>query len=545
MRLGASAGTIPAYLEATSEHLGDQLAVRDGGIELTYSQLAGYSREFAAALITSGIEAGDRVAIWLGNSAEWIVAALGLFQTGAVLIPISTRFKGGEASTILSRSRARVLVTATEFLGNDYVGMLRATETERPNLRTIVNARGPIADGALDWGEFLARATPDSRAAVTQRCHTMTPDDICDILFTSGTTGAPKGVVMTHSRTLVTALDWIAMTGLRAGDRYLMINPYFHMFGLKAGILACVAAGAVMLPEPVFDAANAIERIARERVTVLPAPPTVYLDVLDHPLRAQRDLSSLRIGLTAAADIPPSLVRRMRAELGLPTIVTGYGSTEGGTSTSTVASDSIETIATTAGRPRPGFEVRLVDHDGTVVSPGVPGEIQVRGGGVMSHYLDDPAATAAALSDDGWLSTGDIGTIGDDGNLRVVGRTKEMFIVGGFNAYPAEIESFLMQHPHVQRAAVVGVPDARLGEVGAAFVVLTAGATTGPDDIIAWSHQKMANFKVPRTVEILGELPVSATGKVLKTSLRDRALHARQRATADHGRSDPTSPMLE
>ena len=532
MILGASPGTIPAYLEATSERLGEQLAVRDGDIELTYTQLAERSREFAAALVASGVERGDRVGIWTYNSAEWIVAALGLFQAGSVLIPINTRFRGDEATTILNRSAARVLVTATEFLGNDYLAMLAATRTERPHLRTIVNAHGPTADGAVDWGAFLARATPDSRAEVTERCAAMTPDDACDILFTSGTTGVPKGVVMTHARTLVTALDWIAMTGLRAGDRYLMINPYFHMFGLKAGILACVAAGAVMLPEPVFDVANAIDRMARERVTVLPAPPTIYLDVLNHPSRPRRDLSSLRIGLTSAAEIPPMLVRRMHDELGLPTIVTAYGSTEGGTSTSTIAGDSIETIATTVGRPRPGFEVRIVDRDGATLPPGEAGEIQVRGGGVMSHYLDDPAATAAVLSDDGWLSTGDLGMFGEDGNLRMVGRTKDMFIVGGFNAYPAEIESFLMQHPEVQRAAVVGVPDARLGEVGAAFVVLAPGATAGPEDIIAWSHQKMANFKVPRIVQIVDELPVSATGKVLKISLRDLALSSRPRA--DH-----------
>ncbi len=532
MKLGASAGTIPAYLEATSERLGDQPAVRDGAAELTYTQLAEHSAEFAAALVASGVQRADRVAIWNYNSAEWIIAALGLFQAGAVLIPVNTRFKGDEATTILNRSAARVLVTATEFLGNNYVEMLRATRTERPHLRTIVNAHGPATDGAADWGEFLARATPDSRAEVAERCRTMTPDDVCDILFTSGTTGVPKGVVMTHARTLVTALDWIAMTGLQAGDRYLMINPYFHMFGLKAGILASVAAGAVMLPEPVFDVANAIDRIAREQVTVLPAPPTIYLDVLNHPSRARCDLSSLRIGLTSAAEIPPSLVRRMHDELGLPTVVTAYGSTEGGTSTSTIPGDSIDTIATTVGRPRPGFEVRIVDRDGAEVPPGEVGEIRVRGGGVMSHYLDDPAATAAVLSEDGWLSTGDLGRFGEDGNLRMVGRTKEMFIVGGFNAYPAEIESFLVQHPEVQRAAVVGIPDDRLGEVGAAFVVLAPGATAGADDIIAWSQQKMANFKVPRVVEILDQLPVSATGKVMKTSLRDRALTSRPRA--DH-----------
>jgi HIP---CoA ligase len=524
MEFTTSPGTIPAYLQATSERMGDQPAVWDGAAELTYAQLATRSREFAAALVASGVERGDCVAIWNYNSAEWIIAVLGLFQAGAVLTPINTRFKGAEASTILHRTGARVLVTVTEFLGTNYVELLEAAGTDLPNLHTIVNARGPATDGARDWDEFLARATPDSRAEVAERCRTMTPDDLCDILFTSGTTGTPKGVVMTHARTLVTALDWIEMMGLQPGDRYLMINPYFHMFGLKAGIIASVAAGAVMLPEPVFDVVHAIERIARDKVTVLPAPPTIYLDILNHPSRSRHDLSSLRIGLTTAADVPPALVRRMRIDLGLPTVVTGYGSTEGGTSTSTVPGDSVETVAQTVGRPRPGFEVRIVDPEGNEVPTGEVGEIHVRGGGVMLRYLDDPAATAAVLSEDGWLSTGDLGTFGEDGNLHMVGRTTEMFIVGGFNAYPAEIEAFLVQHPDVQKAAVVGVPDERLGEVGVAFVVLAPGTTTGPDDLIAWSREQMANFKVPRVVEILDELPVGGSGKVMKNELRERLL---------------------
>jgi acyl-CoA synthetase (AMP-forming)/AMP-acid ligase II len=312
------------------------------------------------------------------------------------------------------------------------------------------------------------------------------------------------------------------MTGLSTGDRYLMVNPYFHMFGLKAGILASIVAGATMLPEPVFDVERALARVEAEKITVLPGAPTLYQSILDHPDRDAYDLSALRIAVTGAADIPVELIRRIVDELPFPTIIAGYGLTEGGTATATSPDDDVETIATTVGRPRPGFELRIVDDEGVDVSRGEPGEIVLRGDSIMSHYLDDPESTARALSDDGWLSTGDLGVVTDAGCLRIVGRAKDMFIVGGFNAYPAEIENALMRHPDIRQAAVIGVPDERLGEVGMAFVVARAGSDATAAAIIEWSREQMANYKVPRAVELVDELPLNATGKVEKNALRER-----------------------
>ena len=319
------------------------------------------------------------------------------------------------------------------------------------------------------------------------------------------------------------ATDWVAMTGLRAGDRYLMINPYFHMFGLKAGILASIAAGATMLPEPVFDVDRTLQRVEAERVTVLPGAPTLYQSILDHPDRPAYDLSSLRIAVTGAADIPVELIRRVVDELPFPSIITGYGLTEGGTATATSPDDDIETIATTVGRPRPSFDLRIVDDKGNDVERGEAGEVVLRGSSIMSGYLDDPDATAQTLSDDGWLRTGDLGVVDDRGCLRIVGRAKDMFIVGGFNAYPAEIENALLRHPDIQQAAVIGVADARLGEVGMAFVVMRPSVETTSDAIIGWARDQMANYKVPRTVVVVDELPMNATGKVMKDVLRERA----------------------
>jgi acyl-CoA synthetase (AMP-forming)/AMP-acid ligase II len=403
------AQTIPALTESAVRHFGDLVAIADGDTELTYRELFDTARSFGAALVESRVRPGDRVSIWAFNSVEWVVAALGVWQAGAVLVPINTRFKGVEAADLLSRARVKLLVTVTDFLGTDYVGMLRDTGIRLPDLSTIVVARGEEPEDAESWTSFLARSTGAARAEVERRAAAVRPDDPADILFTSGTTGVPKGVVQTHARTLVVARDWPAMTGLTAGDRYLMVNPYFHMFGLKGGILACVSAGATMLPEPVFDADRALRRVADEKVTFFPGTPTVFHSVLDHPGRDRYDLSSLRVATIGAADIPVELVRRIFDELPFSVLISGYGLTEGGTAASTGPDDDPETIATTVGRPRPTFELRLVQPDGSDAPEGESGEILLRGASIMLEYLDDPGATAEVLSRDGWLRTGDIG----------------------------------------------------------------------------------------------------------------------------------------
>jgi acyl-CoA synthetase (AMP-forming)/AMP-acid ligase II len=513
--------TIPALVAAAVERGGETTAVIDGDVELTYAALDGAARTFGAALVASGIEPGDRVALWAPNCAEWIVAVIGLWQAGATLVPINTRFKGPEAAVLLTRSRAKALVTVTDFLDTDYLALLDAAGEPLPDLETVVVAKGPARDSSVAWADLLDRATDDGRAEVDRRASARTDDDPSDILFTSGTTGMPKGVVMTHGRTCRVAEDWVAMTGLRAGDRYLMVNPYFHMFGLKAGILASVAAGATMFPEPVFDAGRVLERVAAEGITVLPGAPTIYQSLLDHPDRDAHDLGTLRVAVTGAADIPVQLIERVREELPFQVVVTGYGLTEAGTASATTPDDDPETVATTVGRARPGFELRILDGE-REVPVGEPGEVVLRGPSVMAGYLDDPEATAATLSEDGWLRTGDLGVLDERGNLRIVGRSKDMFIVGGFNAYPAEIEGALLRHPDVQQVAVIGIPDERLGEVGMAFVVPRAADPGVGDAILAWAKEQMANYKVPRRIELVDALPMNATGKVVKDELRAR-----------------------
>jgi acyl-CoA synthetase (AMP-forming)/AMP-acid ligase II len=300
------------------------------------------------------------------------------------------------------------------------------------------------------------------------------------------------------------------------------VNPFFHTFGYKAGFIACLMQGATIVPHAVFDVRQVLARIAEERITMLPGPPTLYQSILN--IADRGDLSSLRLAVTGAAPVPVELIKRMRSELTFSTILTAYGLTEStGVVTICRQTDDAETISNTSGCAIPDTEVRVVDDEEAEVDRGDPGEIVVRGYNVMQGYYQDPQATAEAIDADGWLHTGDIGVMDERGYVRITDRKKDMFIVGGFNAYPAEIENDLLSHPAVAQAAVVGIGDDRLGEVGFAFVVPRAGEAIDPDELIAWSRGKMANFKAPRYVEIVDALPLNASGKVLKYELRERA----------------------
>ncbi|WP_082022883.1 FadD3 family acyl-CoA ligase [Mycolicibacterium setense] len=490
--------TIPGMVLSAADRFGDAEALVDygdnpvgagGPLRLSFTELVGRIRKASGAFAEFGVAKGDRVAVWAPNSAEWIIAAFGIMAAGAVLVPVNTRFKAEEAADVVARSGAKAVMVQKGFLGQEFDFAGNGLEV-------------PVIDLKSD---FLSSGSPFVRD--------VQPTDVADVIFTSGTTGRPKGAMMNHSQTLRAYEEWATLADLRERDRYLMINPYFHTFGLKAGLVASFLRGATMLPVAVFDIDNVVELIERERITMLPGPPTLYHSLL---AVADRDrLATLRAGVTGAADIPVELVRRIREELPFQTLMTGYGLTEAGNVTLSRPGDSAEDVATTAGLPCEGIDVRIADD----------GEVLVRGYNVMQGYLDDPTATAEAIDDDGWLHTGDLGEFTESGRLRIVGRKKDMFIVGGFNAYPAEIEGFLLKHPAIAQVAVIGVPDERMGQVGKAFVVLRdepGTATVAAEELIAWSRERMAGYKVPRYVEFLDELPLNATGKVMKNQLEAR-----------------------
>ena len=518
--------TIPELVADAASRFPDHEGLVDEDERWTFAELARRVDEASRALMASGIAAGDRVGLWAPNIREWVVAALAVYGAGGCLVPVNTRFKGREARDVLARAGARLLFTVTDFLDGDYVNAVRAGGGV-PSLEEIVVLRGSVSEGAVRFADFLTRATSVDDASRVARAAGVSRDDICHILFTSGTTGAPKGVMLSHGQICRAYLVFADVIGLREGDRYLVVLPFFHSFGLHAGILCCLMRGATIVPLDVFEPAATMQRIAAERITAFPGAPAMYQAILNHPDADGFDLGSLRLAILGAAAIPVELVEAMRGRLGIETVVTGYGITEGsGIVTMCRYDDPPEVIAHTCGRPLPGLELRLVDDDGADVSAEAPGEVLVRGYTLMRGYLDDPEQTAAAIDADGWLHTGDIGIRRADGNLVITDRKKDMFVVGGFNAYPAEIENVMLSHPAVGQVAVVGIPDARLGEVGMAYVIPRPGTSPDPDEIVEWCRAEMANYKAPRRVEIVDELPLNASGKVLKYVLRERAVAA-------------------
>ncbi|MGW1978804.1 FadD3 family acyl-CoA ligase [Streptomyces sp. NPDC001889] len=515
-------GTVGALVREAAARYGEREAVVEGRTRLSYTALGERVERAAAACLAAGVRRGDRVAIWAPNTLDWIVSALGTVMAGAVLVPLNTRFKGGEAADVLRRGRVRLLFVTGTFLGTSYIAALRRSGVPLPGLEQVVVLGDSAPEPYRTWRAFLAGGAGVSAREVRERADSVGPGDLSDIVFTSGTTGRPRGAMITHAQTLRCYGVWSELAGLREGDRYLIVNPFFHTFGYKAGIIASLTRGATMVPQPVFSARAALAQVAAERITVLPGPPALHRSLLDHPARDRYDLSSLRLVVTGAAVVPLRLVERLREELGIGTVLTAYGLSEAsGIVTMCRRDDSPATVAGTSGRPVPGTEVRVVTGSGEPGGPGEPGEVLVRGHQVMRGYFEDPGATAAVLDGDGWLRTGDVGVLDADGNLRITDRIKDMFIVGGFNAYPAEIEQLLALHPDIADVAVVGVPDGRLGEVGRAYAVRRPGATVTADELIDWARREMANYKVPREVEFVAGLPRNAGGKVLKGELRE------------------------
>lgn len=530
-------GSIPGLLRDAAAVHGRREALVDAGpddvhpqrsVRLGFDDLARRAGEVAAGLIAAGIEPGDRVAIWAPNIWEWPVVQLGLHSAGAVLVPLNTRYKGTEAAHIVRASGAKALFCVEGFLGNQYVSMLRDATgglTDLPQLDTIVVLRGNPPEGTVAFADFLAGGAAVDPAAVDARVAALGPDDLSDILFTSGTTGAPKGVMCTHGQVLRGYADWAGVVGLRADDRYLVINPFFHAFGYKAGIIAALTVGATLVPEAVFDVPAAMASIAAERISMIPGPPTLYQAILNHPSFDPAALSTLRLAVTGAAVVPHQLIADMRDVLGFETVITGYGLTEScGIAAMCRHDDDVDTIAGFSGRAIPGVELRTVDASGATTEPMQPGELLVRGYNVMKGYFEDPERTAETVDADGWLHTGDVAVMDERGYVRITDRTKDMFIVNGFNVYPAEVETLLLDHPAIAQVAVVGVPDQRAGEVGVAYAVAAPGVELEADEVRSWAKDHMANFKVPSRVEVVDALPLNASGKVLKYELRERAL---------------------
>ncbi|HLN76370.1 MAG TPA: FadD3 family acyl-CoA ligase [Nocardioidaceae bacterium] len=524
--------TLPGVLRAAASTYADREAVVDGDTRLTYAQLHEQVRRAAGALIALGVGSGDRVCIWAPNSWRWEVLALAVTYAGGTLTPVNTRYTGHEAADVIARTRAKVVAVADGFLGRtQYDELVSAANAEGHTLPVVIRlphgemepASDTVDDGSLvvAWEDLDRLAADVASTQVEHRAGQVRPDDVADILFTSGTTGRSKGACSAHRQVVSVAEAWADCGEVTSDDRYLVVNPFFHSFGYKAGLVVALLTGATVVPQAVFDVSETFRVIDQERITVLPGAPAIYQAMLESAERDKHDLSSLRLAVTGAATVPVALVERMQSEMGFDSVLTAYGLTEAVVATMCRPGDTDSRVANTCGRAAAGLEVRIGKPGSNTPLPvGEEGEVLLRGDNVMLGYLDDPEATAEAVDPDGWLHTGDVGRLDEDGYLEITDRLKDVYIVGGFNVYPAEVEQVLARLDGVVESAVVGVPDERLGEVGHAFVVRRSGSVLDEDTVLSYARERLANFKVPRGVTFIDDLPRNPSGKVLKRELR-------------------------
>lgn len=515
--------TVPAAVLAKAAQIPDSIAIVEGDQRITYAALSQQVGKAANAMLAAGIEPGDRVAVWAPNSAHWIVAALGAQAVGAALVPINTRYKTAEAAYPLARTGAKLLIATNGFMGIDGDAAVALAGSDGAAAARIVDLGAPD-EADTSWASFIAagriRDELDWQAALAQ----VGADDVCDILFTSGSTGRPKGVPHRHGVTVRQTLNTVLQNGNVAADRYLVVNPFFHVFGYTGGWMPALLVGATVYPLAVFDVDQVLKLIETEKITYFPGPPTIFHSILEHPRLSDFDVTSLRVTLTGAADVPVELIQRMLDELTFDRVIQAYGMTECGTVTYTLPDDNAATVAASIGVACHDCELRIVDADNNPVVPNEPGEIVVRGYSVMDGYLDDEEGTLAAIDSEGWLHTGDRGSCDENGYFRILGRTSDMIIVGGFNVYPAEVEDMMREHPNIENVAVIGVPDARLGEVVCAYVIARPSTSElSQEEIVAWCRERMANFKVPRYVVPVEVFPLTGSNKVSKVDLRNLA----------------------
>ncbi|MCV7028350.1 AMP-binding protein [Mycobacterium sherrisii] len=513
--------TIGADLERTALRYPTVEALVDvaGDRRWTYAELNADVDRLARALLAVGVRRGDRVGIWSPNCPEWTMLQYATAKVGAILVTVNPTYRTHELSHVLADSGVRLLVSATAFKTSDYRRMVSQVRSEIPGLADVVYL------GTDDWTRLCERA--DEVADAELRCR-MASLDRCDpvnIQYTSGTTGSPKGATLSHRNVLNNGYFATECIGLRSGDRLCIPVPFYHCFGLVMGNLGCTTHGATMvIPAPGFDPAATLEAIEKERCTALYGVPTMFIAMLGHPALGGCDVSSLRTGIMAGATCPEELMSRCIDELHLSELSIAYGMTETSpVSCQTRIDDDLAHRTTTVGRAHPHVEIKVIDpHGGEVVTRGQPGELCTRGYSVMLGYWHDEQKTRAAIDPDGWMHTGDLAVMHDDGYCAIVGRIKDVIIRGGENLYPREIEDFLHTHPDVEAVQVVGVPDAKYGEEVCAWIRMRPGRRPlDRESVREFCTGKLAHQKIPRYVHIVDEFPMTVTGKVRKGEMRD------------------------
>jgi HIP---CoA ligase len=522
--------TIAHELSAAAAEHPDDVAVCFGAEQRTFSEYQRDVWQAARGLLACGVEPGDRVALWMPNTLEGATALLGVMVAGGTAVPLNTRYRDQEVAGILKRARCRLIIAIGDFLGRSY-----ATEAvEIAGGVPVFCVGGDRTAGTRPWAQALAAGSADAhRQELAERIRAQDGDEIAVVQYTSGTTGQPKGVALRQGPMLATSAAWSDIVGLGRGDVYPVTYPIAHIGGYKTGLLSTLAARATAVLIPVITTQTVVDAVRAYPPTVVNGPPPVLRSLLTALHDGQVPASTrIRTVVTGSAIVPPQLIRELARDLGVADVINAFGITEAsGVCMMTRRGDPVELVCGTVGSAIPGVEVRIAPAQPDPAGAPLVGELEVRGRNVMAGYLEDTEATAEAMHD-GWLRTGDIGWIGADGYVRIVGRAKDMVVVGGFNVFPAEVEHVLADHPDVAEAAVVGVPDERLGEVPVAFVV-AAASPPGPEALIQWCRDRLANYKVPRRVWIVVSLPRVTAGKVSKPELRDRAITLLATAPAD------------
>jgi fatty-acyl-CoA synthase len=515
--------TIGANLEATVALHGDREAfvVPHQGVRQTWRQFNETVNEVAKGLMAAGIQAGDRIGMWSPNYAEWTYVQYATAKIGAIQVNVNPAYRTSELEYALEQSGCRILVTRTEYLSSKYRDMVEAV---RPNLDRLERV---VYFDTTDWAELVAEGQSVPDAELVERGQSLVNTDPINIQYTSGTTGFPKGATLSHRNILNDAKLVGAACGYDEADRVCIPVPFYHCFGMVMGNLACSATGATMvIPCPTFDPVAVLQTVQDEKCTSLYGVPTMFIAELGCPDLADFDLSSLRTGIMAGSPCPVEVMRKVIDVMNMSEVTIAYGMTETSpVSTQTSATDSVEHRVSTVGKVLPHVEAKVVNPEtGDVVERGEEGEYCTRGFHVMLGYWEDPEKTAQAIDDEGWMHSGDLATMDEDGYVNIVGRLKDMIIRGGENVYPREIEEFLYTHPDVADAQVIGVPDDRFGEVIMAWVQLEAGAELSEDEIKAFCRGKIAHFKIPQYIRFVSEFPMTVTGKVRKVEMRETSI---------------------
>ncbi|HEK1690903.1 TPA: AMP-binding protein [Pseudomonas putida] len=515
---------------------GEALVVRHQGLRFTWQQLAEQVDVHARALMALGVDRGDRIGIWSPNCAQWCILQLASAKVGAILVNINPAYRVGELEYVLRQSGCRWLVCADAFKTSDYHGMVKELipglaavapgdlASERlPELRGVISLAGNPPPGFLAWHALGERAGAMADEAYQARQRGLQFDQPVNIQYTSGTTGAPKGATLSHYNILNNGFMVGESLGLTSTDRMVIPVPLYHCFGMVMANLGCITHGSTMIyPSDAFDAELTLRAVAEERASILYGVPTMFIAMLDHPSRQQLDLSTLRSGIMAGATCPIEVMRRVIDQLHMAQVQIAYGMTETSpVSLQTGPDDDLELRVTTVGRTQPQLETKLVDADGCIVPRGEIGELCTRGYSVMLGYWDNPQATADAIDPAGWMHSGDLAVMDQDGHVRIVGRNKDMIIRGGENIYPRELEEFFYTHPAVADAQVIGIPCDRYGEEVVAWIKLHPGHSATAEELLGWCKARIAHYKVPRHFCFVDEFPMTVTGKVQKFKMRE------------------------